>query len=497
MTVAVSKPRTGTVRYRGTPGDPFTVEHFERWAYELELDNGGRWRVEEFFALFLQDYFSGVPESWLLVPEGNTKTTSLGGLGCYLLEWRDMAEVPWAASSRDQAEIGYRQAAGFVRRSTRLSNFLRPLDGYRRIKNTRDEGRLQVFAADDRTGDGIIPTDGFLDELHRHADLSLYRTWRGKLHKRGGQIATISTAGEPGSDFEETRTLIRQSTPVVERRPGFVRCRSDEIAFHEYAVPDDGDSEDLDLVKAANPFSAITVESLARKRSTPTMTPAHWRRFTCNLATRGDEAAITELEWERAATTTAWPAGEPIWVGLDVAWKWDTTAVVPLYMPDLDTRLLGAARILEPPRDASSLDPDLVEQALLEVHKVNPVHTVVMDMTRAEQLAVWIERELGATVIDRAQTTSLAALDYERFMEGLRSDVLKHTGDPGLKRHALNAIAKLLPGGGARFERPSGSRNKTRADMRVIDALVAASMAHCVAVGDLTAPETTTGWRGL
>lgn len=463
---------------------PLSVEHFLPWALDLELDNGEPWVVEDYFALWVEDYLDGIPENWLLVPEGNAKTTGTAGFATYLLEFRSCAEIPWAASARDQAEIGYRQAAGFVRRSPRLSSFMRCYDGYRRIVNTQTGGRIQVFAADDRTGDGVIPTDAFLDELHRHPDLRLYRTWRGKLDKRGGQMATISTAGEPGTDFEETRTAIRQTVPIVEQRPGFIRCRSEEISFHEYAVPEDGDAEDMTTVKLANPFTGITVEKLERKRNSPTMTVAHWRRFTCNLATRDDMAAIMELEWANAESEELLPAGERIWLGLDVAWKWDTTALVPLWWRDDEFRLLGDATILTPPRDGTSLDPALVEAALLSAAAANTVETVVMDTSKAEQLASWIETELGCVVVDRQQTNAMACLDYARFMEALREGWLRHTGDVGLKQHALNAIARVLPGGDARFDRPVANRRSPDQNRRVIDALTAASMVHSVRVGE-------------
>jgi len=55
----------------------------------------------------------------------------------------------------------------------------------------------------------------------------------------------------------------------------------------------------------------------------------HWRRFNCNLPTRGDDAAIQEVEWAAAEVADTIPEGEPVWVGLDVAWKWDTTAAGP------------------------------------------------------------------------------------------------------------------------------------------------------------------------
>lgn len=468
--------------------EPFTVAHFKLWASELILDTGDPWIVEEFFCLFLEDYFAGIPEDWLIVPEGNTKTTSLAGLAVYLVEHRMAAWIPWAASSRDQAEIGYRQAEGLVLRSVRLDSKLKCQEGYRRIKNLLTGGRIQIFASGDEHADGIIPTDAFLDELHRHKNLRLYRTWRGKLEKRGGQLAAISTAGEPGSEFEETRELIRQSVPVIERRPGFVHCRSDQIALHEYAVGEGDDIEDMAVVKQANPFTAITEESLGRKRSTPTMTVPHWRRFVCNLPTRALTAAVTEAEWDGAVSGMEWPDGESVDLGLDLGWKVDPTAMVPLWMPSLDQRLLGAATILEPPGDGSSLDPDLVEKALYEINLRNPIAVVVMDPTRGEQLAAWIEKELGALVVERQQTPALLAQDCARFMEGVRTGVLKHTGDPGLRRHVLNAVIKVMPRGDSVFERPHRSRSDSQLNaQRVVDALDAAAMVHSVRLATLEA----------
>lgn len=222
-----------------------------------------------------------------------------------------------------------------------------------------------------------------------------------------------------------------------------------------------------------------TVNSAARARSLE-----HWRRFVCNLPTRGPSAAITEAEWYAAKVMQRIPAGVGVSVGLDVAWKWDTTAIVPLWVRDEKYRLFGPAKILVPPRDGSSLDPAEIERALIDIHHRNPVETVVMDTSKAEQLMHWIEAEIGAVVIDRTQTNPLAAKDFERFMDALRNGWLKHSGDVGLTQHALNAIARVLPYGDARFDRPSQSRNASEQDRRVIDALTAASMVHSLAAGD-------------
>jgi len=471
-------------------GEPFTLEHFRAWAADVILDNGEPWDLEEFQERFLGDVFAGASECWLVVPEGNGKTTLMAGLGLYHCEFRATASVPVAASSREQAEIMYRQAEGMVLRTPRLRRVFKCQEGYRRIKHLLNGSRMQVFAADDRTGDGLIPTLALIDELHRHRDLRLYRVWRGKLPKRRGQIATISTAGEPGGEFEVTRERIRQSADV-ERDGAFVRVAAGGVVLHEWAVAEDGDVEDMAVVKAANPFSGVTVDLLAEKRGSPTMTLEHWRRFVCNLPTRSGAAAITEVEWSAAATGERIPAGEPRWAGLDVGWKWDTTALVPLWIRDAEFRLLGPARIVEPPRDGGSTHPDEVKEILFAEHQCGPIHTLVMDMSRAEDIAAWAADELGCTVIDRQQTAVLAALDYERFMEALRQHWLWHSGDDGLRAHAMNAVIRSIPSGQSRFDRPRENRRvgDELARRRVIDGLVAAAMVHAVAAASLVEAE--------
>lgn len=459
------------------PGEPFTVDHFIAWASYVQLDDGGAWTPDPFFVDFVRDVFSGTKECWLIVPEGSGKTTSLAGLTLYCAEFRDASSIPWAASSRDQAELGYLQAEGMVENTPRLKSQFKCLPGYRRIRHKTNRSRIQVFAADDRTGDGVMPTFAVVDELHRHRNLRLYRTWRGKLNKRDGQICVISTAGEPGSEFEVARERMRQ-LPNQTRDRCYVRAEGNGAVLHEWAIPEKGDPTDLGLVLAANPSPRVTMETLTEKYNSPTFDLSHWTRLTANLATRDTRSAITEQEWLSAMTKDAIPAGSDVWLGMDVAWKWDTTAIVTAWESG-DRVVLGPAVILTPPRDGSSLDPALIEDALVQLCDTYRVHTIVMDTSRAEQLSVWIRDVLGCDVVDRQQTNPLACMDYERFMSGLRTGQLFHSGDAGLTQHVMNAIARQLPEGKVRFDRPVQNRTgNTVQDLRVIDALTAAAMVN-------------------
>jgi len=484
------------------PGVPFTIEHFKAWAARLELKAGLRFVLEPWQERFVADVFAGFKECWLIVPEGNGKSTLIAVLVVYCCEFAEDANIPVAASARDQAEIIFAQGSGFVRRSAALQGRFECKPGLREIV-FGGSSRAKIYASDAGVGDGVIPYPlEVLDELHRHLTLDLYRTWAGKLDKEDAQLVVISTAGAPGSEFEQVREQMRQSAVEVERDGCFGRYVGPASVLHEYAVPEGGDVDDLALVKAANPSSRITVETLAAKRSRPSWHLGHWRRLTCNLPTRADFAAIQELEWFRqslaeldpagladlAVEMPEIPAGERIWAGLDLGWKWDTTALVPLWWRDRDFRLLGPAEIIVPPRDGSSTDPALVEAALISLHARNPIETVVMDTHAGEQLASWIRAEIGAEVVDRSQSLPQAAMDYSRFMEALRERWLWHCGDAGLTRHALNAVARVLPRGDAVFERPVRSRNsRDMHDLRVIDALDAAAMVHSVLVAELAA----------
>jgi hypothetical protein len=52
----------------------------------------------------------------------------------------------------------------------------------------------------------------------------------------------------------------------------------------------------------------------------------------------------------------------------------------------------------------------------------------------------------------------------------------------------MNAIARKVPGDKRVFDRPSTSRNASKQDQRVIDALKAAAMVHCVGRRELPRP---------
>jgi phage terminase large subunit-like protein len=465
---------------------PFSVDHFCKYVEPMVLDSGEPFVLEEFQLEIVADLLSGVAEMLLSLPEGSGKTTLLSSIALYWAEFVPDASIVMAASTRDQALLLLNQARGFVKRTRGLSARFRTYEGYRRIDARRSGGRIQVYSADVGGGDGVIYDLALVDEVHRHKSLELFRTWRGKSNKRpGAQFVSISTAGEPGSEFEDLRQRARTEAPEIVVNDRHIRAASPQMILHDFALRPDDDVEDLELVKRANPLSTVTVEALQAKRASPSMTVAHWRRFTCNMPTRVDEAAVGEAEWAAALLDCVIEDGVPCDIGLDIGWKKDATAIVPLFAVE-EGHLLGAPTILSPPRDGSSLRPEQIYAALEAVHERHQIQRAVFDPSAGGQLiAAWLEDTLDVEVVEHSQKPETMALAAERFLEGLRAGTLKHAGDPDLTRHVMNGVVKELPGGKVRFVRPHESRSSTGLNpLREIDALIAACMVFSVAASE-------------
>jgi phage terminase large subunit-like protein len=437
---------------------PFTLPHFRAWASDLILDTGESWHPEDFQEAFVDDLFAGYPEAWLIVPEGNGKTTLLAGIALYHAEHKPFGMVPMAAASREQAEIMYTQAEGFVLRSERLYEPVHShlqvvkgkrktelprftcLAGFRRINHVGGS-RIQVFAADDRTGDGIIPTLGIIDEPHRQRDLSLYRTWSGKLAKRSGQICAISTSGEPLSDFEVTRARIREEAGELDRRGPFLRAASKRIVLHEWALPIEDDPEDMEAVKRANPFSGITVPMLAEKRVSPTMTTHHWMRFVCNRPTQDSESWLGPnglTMWAALAAPHVPSDGEPTWIGLDVGIKRDSTAVVHVQ------RVAGTYHAWSRhwiPSDDAPVDVTDVMHYLRELAARYKVRAVSYDPRFFDVPAKMLLDE-GLPMIEVPQSVERMTTICGGLLEIIKNGELRHDGDETLTTHVLNAVPR-------------------------------------------------------
>ena len=472
--------RGGVAELVGDSELPPTLDAFVEFCSGLTLDEGRPMVLEPFQRAILADYFAGARETVALLPKGNGKTTTLAALALFELVARPDAEIVIAAAARDQAAIMLRQATGFIRRSGPLGERLTVLQ--REIAHRQLGGRVRVLSADERTADGVIPTAAFVDELHRHRSGELFAVLRHALEKRAGRLVCISTAGDDQtSPLGQLRTAAYR-LPEQHRDGAYRCCRSADGSFvmHEWALDPDQDLDDLALVKSANPASWVTVERLRERHDSPSTTRWGWARFACGVWLRGDGAAIEAADWDALADPfVSIPPSSPVYVGLDLGWRGDATAIVPVWVERRDRRVIGNPVVLEPP-EGGTLDDRLVVEALIVLRDRFRVVAVVYDPAAAFALAQQLERE-GLPMVEHSQRDSSMALADGRFLEAIRRRELVHSGHPVLREHVLNAVEKPIAGERFRFVRP---RHGPRVP---IDCLTAASMAHSVAVAEASA----------
>lgn len=424
----------------------------------------------------LSDLFDGVRETLILIPKKNGKSTLLGALSLFHLCTTPDAECVIAAASRDQAQIMLRQAQGFIRRSPSLQKRLQVKQ--REIVHNGLNGRIRVLASDSDTADGVIPTLALVDELHRHKSADLYGVFRDGLGPRNGRMVTISTAGDdPESPLGSMRAKAYLQPGMV-REDAYHYVKTPSGVMHEWALEPEDDRDDLELVKKANPAPWQTVEELRGRHDSDSMTPWQWARFACGVWLAGEDGAISGKEWDACADPSAViPAGtKGVYVGIDLAWKWDTAAFVPVWRPDgSDTFIIGHPRILHPPGDGTSIDDTDHWDVVSEMASVWPETTFVIDPNAGgESLAQRIDAELHARVATHPQEPRAMALAAQRLSELISGGRIKHPDDPELNSQILAAAPRPV-GEGWRFV-------KRKKNKMPIDAAIATAMPVSVIV---------------
>lgn len=393
----------------------------------------------------LGDYFDGARETLILISKKNGKSSLLAALALWHLVTTTDAACYIGASSRDQATILYEQACGYVRRSPILGQYVNVKRGYRELRSASDAGHIRVLAADADTADGVIPTLGLVDELHRQKSSDLYGVFRDGLGARNGQMITISTAGD-----DEDSPLGRLRAEALARegleRTGVYRhVRDAGFALHEWALEIGEDQDDLNLVKQANPAPWQTLETLRERHDSPSMTPWQWARFACGVWGVGDEPYFDIDVWnELAADGDEIKPGRLITLGFDGARRHDATAIVATDVESGHQQLIGAWE--RPPHAADDweIDEGEVDEVMAYAFKRWKVWRLYGDPPYWESALDRWAGEYGSQRVvrwwtNRLKATALALLAWRNDM---RPGVLSHDGDPLLARHIGNAVRK-------------------------------------------------------
>jgi phage terminase large subunit-like protein len=398
-------------------------------------------------------------------------------------------------------------AAGFVyesrNRNGRLGMLWQPQEIYggRLVPMWLDDQDVGIFArsagrtVEAKGGssvEGKEPTAIFVEELHRHADggaavnTLITKTLKAAAHGRTVRIAINTTAGT-NRDSKlgrlEAQLLDEKNGATVERdrRPGehYIRAidAEAETVGHIWALPEkftppkDGDENALtrflEQVKRANPAEWITVQGLRRIwRSMSRFERWQFLRQHANQWVTAGFAALDRGQWSNlkiAGLTIPAGKGVRVFVGLDRASKWDTTAIVPVWRPPNGEKVrVAGAVILPSPRDGTRRRTRDVGRILETMRERWPDMVIVFDRNAGGgDVAEELEEEHGLTVIDHDQGKAFD-LASMRLGEYVEEQKLEHDGNADLTEQVLAAVLK--PTGGGKRWRGEAPNDDTPAD---------------------------------
>ena len=426
---------------------------------------------------------------WALVgvPKKNGKTTLAACLALYFLlaDGEPSPLVVCAAASDEQADLTFGAAKTMVKLSPTLSQLCTAFDKEIIVKD-QPGARLRRVSAVAGTNDGLNIHAAILDELHEWVGAKGENVWNVLTNGTGARrqpiVLQITTAGY---DLET----------VCGRQYEYgKRVRSGEIDdpryyFHWNEAPEGADHRDSAVWEAANPNYGVTVEESFFADQLSKKTEAVFRRYFLNQWVAAAELWLPFGAWDACRSELELDSALPVCVGIDVALRNDSTAVVlaQRQQHEAGERTVVRARVWENPYPEShtlhhswELNIFEVEEHLKELHRAYPapaceIDGVVMPGPELSYDPMFFERSAqvlegeGLAMVEYPQHDSRMIAASQSLYQLVVEGKLAHDGDPVLARHIGNAVADQKPRGW-RLTKPKGSRRK-------IDAAIACAIA--------------------
>ena len=280
------------------------------------------------------------------VARKNAKSQSLAIVGDYELMalGEPMSEVYIGATKTLQAKIIYNEVVAMLKRCPLLNGKWH--ESYGVIRHPKSDSILRALSKDDgKTGDGLNPQCGLIDEYHAHpTDEILEVINTGMVARRQPLLFIITTAGNNfgGPCYRVEYPLVEKIlNPALDFDVVDYFCMVNELdRDDEGNLIDDVKNEDC-WVKA-NPIAAAYPEGLANIRSkldSAIESPEKMESFlTKNMDLWVNQSAMSYIDmakWKERGAITELPVdpyGYDVYVGVDLSRRIDLTAAA-LVMP--------------------------------------------------------------------------------------------------------------------------------------------------------------------
>ncbi|GAB2913801.1 terminase large subunit [Paralcaligenes ginsengisoli] len=434
-------------------------------------------------------------EVWEEVPRKNGKSTKLAGIGLYLFEFdgEGGAEVYTAATKMEQAKITHAEAVRMVQSSPHLRRHI----GIRlnELFNPRP-GRADKFVPlgrDSKSLDGLNPHGAILDEVHAHPTAEIYDVIKSGLGaRRQPMVWQITTAGFDLSSFGYAQHEYAEK--VLE---GIFD--DDEFLAIIYTVDDPAQWDDPIEWAKANPNLGVSVyvenlQSAADKARRQRSELPNFQTKRLNIWLRGGSKWIPVEDWKargNARLRLEDFAGEPCWIGLDLAEKKDIAALCivfkrrgkyyvffKLYHNEDQAHAPEnrhfynweqSQHLIVTPGNAT--DFDVIRQDLVQLRDAHEIKEVMFDPKFAAYFAAKLAEDDGLLMVEMPQTSSRFTLPIIEIENLVLTENIEHDDNPAVAWMISNVVMRESKFSGLRHPTKEKPENKIDAPIALIMAM--------------------------
>ena len=375
-----------------------------------------------------------------------------------LIEGEHGAEVYSAAGDRRQARVVFDEAKWQVQQSPALSGICKVYRDVIEVPSTHSIYR--VLSSDAKLQQGLNPSTVVFDELHVQPNSELWDALTlGSGARKDPNIVAITTAGFDldtvcGRLYNYGKRVI--SGDQIDERFG----------FWWWEAKADCEIHDRDAWAQANPNLAEGLLDMDDMEVSMMQTAeVSYRRYRLNQWVRTDgESWLPKGAWEQCRSEDQLDPNIPVFVGIDMALKHDSIAVV-VAQPQESGRVVTRAKIWHP--DGGAMDVAAVEQHIRELGREFTVQEFAYDPAFFQRSAEAMSDE-GFTMVEFSQSTARMVPACGTLYEFIVNARLAHNGDPVFTDQVLSAAQRSTDMGW----RLSKGKSK-----RKIDAAIALAMA--------------------
>jgi phage terminase large subunit-like protein len=406
----------------------------------------------EWFEEWLAD---GTSIAMLKVARGNAKSTTTAGFALAHLFLTEDADIPVVASTVGQiTKTVYGPMVRMVELNPELEGRVLKFSAWGSTKMTVPSMNSMVYPLADNPDSlqGLNPSLAILDE----ASVASQETWDALVLASGKRDRSL-VLGLSTPSFKKDNPLLTMELAYKAGKalPGFT--------YREYAAPEGCATDDQQAWYAANPglsttppvlklSDLITSQSMTAEAAFRVYRLAQWvdEASECWLGENGRQVWANLADPDYTMQDQA-----PTWVGVDMALRHDTCAVVVGQLKH-DGRVHAEAKIWYPDKD-KGIDIREVMAYLRGLHKSYDLQGVFYDPKYFEYAALDLE-DAGLPMVEYSQHPSSMTPAVGYCYEAITTGMITHNADPAFTTQVLNAVPRETDTGFTLSKKASGNK---------------------------------------